>query len=73
MKFTHCQWIGEGERCDKPVLEGKSYCEEHQARVYQSGSALSKRKKDIRVADEVRTWESLINEAVAELEAEGAI
>jgi hypothetical protein len=55
-----------------PLANGySSYCEEHYPIVYQVGSGLRKRHKDIRVADSVWTLESLFHEAVAELEAEG--
>jgi hypothetical protein len=39
--------------------------------VYQKGTHLSKRKKDIRVAESVHFWEDLFNQAVEELEIEG--
>jgi hypothetical protein len=39
--------------------------------VYKQGSNLTTRKKDIRVAADVRLWESLFNEAVEELVDEG--
>lgn len=48
-----------------------SYCEDHYSVVYQVGSGLRKRHKDIRVAEAVHTLESLFHEVVAELEAEG--
>ena len=48
-----------------------SYCEAHYPLVYNVGSGLRRRKKDIRVADSVWTLESLFHEAVAELESEG--
>jgi hypothetical protein len=48
-----------------------SYCEEHYPVVYQVGSGLRKRHKDIRVAEAVHTLESLFHECVAELESEG--
>lgn len=57
--------------CTHTAVEGKSYCEEHVWLVYQKGSALSKRKKDIRIANKVLELESLINEAVQELIDEG--
>ena len=66
-----CQWIGKGEGCSHDVVLGRSYCENHLWRVYAKGTHLSKRKKDIRVATTVHFWESLFNEAVEELEAEG--
>jgi hypothetical protein len=39
--------------------------------VYQKGTARRKRHKEIRVVDDIRLWESLFNEAVEQLEAEG--
>lgn len=57
--------------CCAPSVEGRSYCEEHMAIVYQKGTARRKRHKELRVVDDIRLWESLFNEAVAELEAEG--
>lgn len=71
--MTQCQWIGEGEGCDHSALEGRSYCEHHLWRVYQKGTNLAKRKKDLRVVDSVRLLEQLFNEAVDELENEGAL
>ena len=73
IKHTECQWIGQGERCSHKVVEGRSYCEDHIWLVYQKGTALRRRHKDIRVADTIRTWESLVNEAVEELENEGVL
>jgi hypothetical protein len=55
----------------KDLVQGTLYCAEHHAVMYVKGSALRKRKKDIRIADNVRLIESLFNEAVAKLEAEG--
>ena len=57
--------------CSKPCVEGRSYCEEHMAIVYQKGTARRKRHKEIRVVDDIRLWESLFNEAVEQLESEG--
>jgi hypothetical protein len=39
--------------------------------VYKLGTARAKRHKEIRTVDKVRLVEQLINEAIAELEAEG--
>ncbi len=69
--MTKCTWIGEGEGCTHDVVEGRNYCEEHLWRVYQKGTNLGKRKKDLRIVDSVRLTEQLINEAVDELENEG--
>ena len=67
-----CTYLGNNTHaCGKPTLEGKSYCAEHYALVYQVGTARAKRKKDIRVAASVWDIESALNEAVEELENEG--
>lgn len=29
-----CQWVGSGETCNQPVLDGTSYCKAHHRRVY---------------------------------------
>ena len=74
--YSTCQWIGPDSEhtctCSKPVFK-LSYCKDHVWQVYQEGSAMRKRKKDIRVANSVWDIESAFNEAVAELEAEGEI
>ena len=67
----NCQWIGNGEGCSHTALEGRSYCEQHLWQVYQKGTNLGKRKKDLRIVDSVRLMEQLFNEAVDELENEG--
>lgn len=66
-----CTWIGEGEGCSHEVVDGRNYCEEHLWRVYQKGTVLGNRKKDLKTVDHVRTIEQLFNEAVEELESEG--
>jgi hypothetical protein len=69
-----CQYIGlQGTRpsCTHTALEGRSYCIEHLAVVYKAGTSRARRHKEIRTVDKVRIVESLMNEAVAELEAEG--
>jgi hypothetical protein len=50
-----------------------SYCAEHYPTVYNVGSGLRKRHKDIRRAESVHTLESLFHECVAELESEGEL
>ena len=72
-----CQYIGKDAdygrlqpTCCQPSVKGRAYCEEHLWRVYQKGTAVQ-RRKDTRVANDVRQWESLFNEAVEELEQEG--
>ena len=65
-----CQWIGSGEGCTHDALEGSSYCQEHHAVVYQTGTAV-RRKKDARRAAAVWNLESEMNAAVEELIEEG--
>lgn len=69
--YTKCQWIGDGECCNGQPQASQAYCHTHMQQVYQSGSAYGRRRKDIRTASHVHTWESLMNEAVEELIAEG--
>ena len=69
-----CQYIGEHgttPTCTHTALEGRSYCIEHLALVYKAGTNRARRHKEIRTVDKVRIVESLMNEAIAELEAEG--
>ena len=75
--ITECQYIGTElgytrlqPTCCKPTVKGRSYCAEHLWLVYKEGTAVH-RRKDTRVASDVRLWESLFNEAVEELESEG--
>ncbi len=77
-KTTHpagglCQYIGTGTQpsCTHTALEGQSYCEQHYAIVYKVGTARAKRHKEVRVVNRVRLIESLFNEAIEQLEAEG--
>lgn len=74
-KITQCQWLGSSPTlqptCCLPVVEGRSYCEEHLWKVYSKGTNLRKRHKDLRIVDNVRLWETLFDEAVQELEEEG--
>lgn len=71
--MSKCLWVGRGEGCSETAVAGRSYCEHHLWLVYNKGSNLSKRKKDIRTATGVRFWENLMNEAYEELLAEGEI
>ena len=66
-----CQWIGEGEGCQHDAVQGRSYCEEHLWRVYQKGTALRRRKKDLQRANQIWDFENAFNEAVQELQEEG--
>jgi len=68
-----CEWIGEGELCTEPVVLGRSYCECHLWRVYQKGTQLGRRRKDQRTANDVFMWQSLMDEALQELELEGEL
>lgn len=68
-----CEWIGKGEGCQHPVVEGRSYCQDHLFLVYQQGTALGRRKKDIKRVDNIREIETLMNEAIEELIAEGML
>lgn len=69
--MTQCQWRGNGEGCGKQAVKDRSYCEDHVWLVYQKGTALGKRKKDLRTVDKVRVIDDLMNQAIQELEAEG--
>lgn len=57
--------------CSCDAVPNKSYCKDHVWLVYQEGSQLRKRKKDIRIANAVWDLENEFSEAVAELELEG--
>ena len=74
MVMNKCQYIGADHtqpscKCDAVI--GRNYCEEHAAIIYQKGSSLRKRHKDVKKVDSIRLIESLMNEAIAELEEEG--
>jgi hypothetical protein len=49
----------------------RNYCEDHIWLIYQKGTNLHRRHKDIRVANAVWDWESEFNSAVQELVEEG--
>jgi len=69
-----CQYIGPTgttPTCTHAALPGHSYCAEHLAIVYKAGTKRAARHKEMRTVDKVRIVESLMNEAIAELEAEG--
>ena len=73
-----CTYMGEGVlslacACGKPSVEHKSYCAEHVWLVYQQGSTLAKRHKDIRRAEAYWNLESEFHQAVEELIEEGEI
>lgn len=69
-----CQYIGGNGHtptCTHAALPGHSYCAEHYAMVYKAGTKRATRHKEIRTVDKVRIVESLMNEAIEQLEAEG--
>lgn len=75
--ITECQWIGNSPTmrpsCSCKAIEGRSYCRDHLWLVYQEGTAVRKRKKDIRRAEAYWNLESEFHDAVAELVEEGEI
>lgn len=78
--LIQCLWTGPDQDykplthvCSKPSIEGKSYCEDHVWLVYQKGSNLRRRHKDIRTANSVWDIESEFNAAIEELAAEGEV
>ena len=75
--ITECQWIGDSPTlqpiCKCKVVEGRSYCEDHLWLVYKEGTAVRRRKKDIRRAEAYWNLESEFHDAVAELVEEGEI
>ena len=70
-----CQWLGlQTKECGShDLVKDTVYCTTHWALMHQQGTALRRRKKDIRVADQVLDLQSLFNEAVEELVNEGII
>lgn len=73
--FKTCQWISDEATtadCHEPVIsEGKSYCEHHHWTVYEKGTALRKRKKDIRLANAILNMESALNSVAEETDDDG--
>jgi hypothetical protein len=70
-QITACTYLGHtNTACGHATLPGKSYCAEHYAMVYKVGSG-TRRRKDERIAQKVRLVESLFNDAIEQLEAEG--
>lgn len=70
-----CQYIGPkrtqpGACCNTSMHAWASYCTEHFPIVYQEGTALRRRKKDIKVAtntfDLIAEFESVISELTLE-------
>ena len=68
-----CLWIGQGEGCDHAATHERGYCDQHLWRVYQKGTALARRKKDIRRANRIQDIQSEFNQIIQELELEGKI
>lgn len=80
-----CQYMGPDQDpreavhyCGKPVLPGKSYCAEHYPIMYQTGTAITKKKSAGGVAKKQHEWapgelEDLLWECYEELVAEGEI
>jgi len=69
-----CTWIGPHGlscTCTRPAMPTRNYCEDHIWLIYQKGTNLRRRHKDIRVANAVWDWESEFNSAVQELVEEG--
>lgn len=73
MNQNKCQWIGTGQGCEQTSIKDRSYCQDHVWRVYQKGTALGQRKKDQQRALLIWDLTGEINQALAELEAEGKI
>lgn len=76
-----CQWIGSDQDpmmdtikyCGHMVLHKEScYCGEHYHRVYQQGTALSRRPREQRRQQRIKDFANLFNEVVLELESEEA-
>jgi len=76
-----CQWIGDQDPratqlsycSSKDLVEGQCYCQEHWPLMHKAGTALRKRKKDLRKANAYWDWESDFNDAVRELTEEGVL
>ena len=70
--MSKCEWIGQGERCSKEAVKDRSYCQDHVWLVYQQGTSV-RRRKDKQRADIVFELQSLLDQAIAELESEGVL
>ena len=72
MTVDQCQYLGEHSEftCTQPVVEGRSYCEEHLWLVYKQGSAVT-RKKDARTANAVWDLRAELDSIIEELIEEG--
>jgi hypothetical protein len=65
-----CEWT---RGCDQPAVADRSYCEHHVWTVYQQGTALGRRRRDAQRADRVGLLQSLLDQAVRELEESGEL
>ena len=77
-----CQWIGAEQDPEQGLVtycgchelhKDTVYCADHHPLMYQKGTALRKRRKERKIADGKLALESLFNEAVLELTAEGIL
>jgi hypothetical protein len=73
-----CTYIGTDYNRLQPIccntsIANKSYCEEHVWIVYQQGSSLARRRKDIRRAHSISEIVSDLNDVYAELIADGEV
>jgi hypothetical protein len=72
MTINKCTYLGASTTpCGCATVEGRSYCAEHLFKVYKQGTTRAKRKKELQTVDKVRIVQELLNDAIAELEAEG--
>lgn len=63
IKKRKCEWINDDRStCQDTIITGFSYCQSHYERAYQKGTALRKRKKDIRIAEKIFDVRSIMNE-----------
>lgn len=70
MKPEPCEWR---DGCTEPAVANRSYCEHHVWSVYQKGTALGRRNRDAQRADRIGQLQSLLDQAVRELEEEGEL
>ena len=60
--FTGCQWLGREQDprtdwpikyCNKRVIGGTAYCEDHYWKVYKKGSATAGRRREKEIDSEI--------------------
>jgi hypothetical protein len=69
-----CTYLGDRlTACGSAVVPGRSYCEVHLWQVYQKGTNLRTRHKDLRQAESVWNIEDVMNEVIQELQDEGVL